>query len=220
MSNLQAARKNMVDCQIHPAGVVMPALLQAYETVPRERFAPPHLQHVACADRDLPLGGGRYLLDSSTHARMLQAAAPEQGDVVLDIGGATGYSAAILSGLVARVIAVEENAEFMTRAQNLWRALGLANIAGRAAPLAGGEPQFAPYDIIVVNGAVRYIPPELVAQLKPDGRLVTIVKPAQHSIGQATLATPTGQGQFSSYVLFEIGAHELPGFAPPEGFVF
>ena len=220
MATFDAARKNMVDCQIQTMGVVMPELLAADERIPRERFVPAGLQHIACADRDLPLGGGRYLLDSSTHARLLQAAEPRPTDHVLDIGGCTGYSAAILSGLVEKVIALEENREFLEQGQSLWRGLGLTNIIPRKGTLAAGDPEYAPYDLIIVNGAMHSIPPALAAQLAPRGRMLAILKQGENDIGHACRVSSAGQGQFSTYTLFEAGAPFLPGLSPPAAFVF
>lgn len=220
MSQFSAARTNMVDCQIHPAGIILPGLLESFQAVPREKFVPENLRSIAYTDGDLPLGEGRYLLEPSVHARLIQAAEPKSTDVVLDIGGATGYPAAIMSPLVTTVVAVEEKQKLLNLASRLWDEMGVCNVVGLKASLAGGSPEHAPFDLIFMNGAVAEIPGALVEQLGPEGRLVTIVKKPGAVMGQVVIVQNLGEKRFSSYTLFEAGAHYLPGFEPQATFTF
>ncbi len=209
----------MVDSQIHTAGIVNPALLKAFRDVPRETFIPPELQSVAYADGEIPLGGGRYLPESLTHAKMIQAAEPTRKDNVLDIGGGTGYPAAIMASLVANVVALEDK-KFMEYAGQVWAHLGITNITPAEGPLFNGYAQKSPYDIITINGAVSEIPVTLIEQLAPGGRLLAVVKSQDSAVGRATLIKNSVGNKFSSRVLFEAGGHYLPGFEPQPVFVF
>lgn len=220
MENFQTARTNMVDGQIHTAGVVSAEILNAFETVPRERFVPEAMQNVAYSDEDLQISSGRYLLEPITHAKMVQAVLPRSDDVVLDIGGATGYSAAILSSLVTTVVALESNESFLTRAARLWEEIGAVNVVAMPGDLVLGNAENAPFSLIFMNGAVSEIPRGIVAQLEKGGRLITIVKKPGAVMGEVTLVKHIGDGDYSAYNLFSAGCPYLPGFAPVIEFEF
>ncbi|MCC6597492.1 MAG: protein-L-isoaspartate O-methyltransferase [Alphaproteobacteria bacterium] len=220
MMDFQKARRNMVDCQIHTAGVILPGLLQSFETVPREKFAPRHAQATACRDQDLPLGEGRFLLEPMVQAQMIQALEPQIDHVVLDIGGATGYAAAILSSLVSTVVAVEENETMLDHGIRTWRDLGYFNIVGLKGWLREGNPEHAPYNAILLNGAVESVPRNILSQLVVGGRLLTIIRKSGEVMGEVTMFTNTGDGHFPSIRLFSAGAQYLPGFAPEPVFHF
>jgi len=214
------ARKNMVDCQIHTSGVVHTGLLNAFETVPREMFVPEHLKGIAYYDEEIDLGKGRTLLDPLTLSKMLQAADLKESDVVLDIGGATGYGAAILSPIVSTIIAAESNQEFLDKAQNIWNELGANNIVPVHAKPREGANEDGPYNVIVMHGAVPEIPKKIAAHLVENGRLFCIIKKPGDRLGQATMVQSLGENQFSSYTLFECAANYIDGFAPKPAFSF
>ncbi len=220
MADFQQARKNMVDCQIHPNGVITPDLLEAFEQTPRELFVPDEYQKMACNDEDIPLGHGRYLLEPSVHARMIQALELKSEDVVLDIGGGTGYSAAIISPLVSTVVAIESENDLSKRAEKIWESTGLCNIAFFEGALEEGNAGHAPYDSIIINGAVAQVPEKILEQLVSGGRLVCVVKEAGHVMGQAHLFQKLEDGQYSSYALFDAGTPYLKGFEPKPSFQF
>lgn len=210
----------MVDCQIHTMGVIDPAILEAYKTVPRERFVFPGQEGIAYCDEDLPLGGGRYLMEPLVHARMVQAAKPRPDDVVLDIATATGYSAAIFSSLVTTVVATESNPDFLKRAESVWRDLTLCNIAGFEGAPDKGAPDHAPYSLVFLGGAVAFVPERVLEQVAVGGRLVTVITEEGCSVGKATLIERLGQDQFSTRVLFDAATPYLPGLEPRKQFVF
>lgn len=220
MSDFANARKNMVDCQIHTSGVVDASLLNAFSVIPREKFVPANLQAVAYADECLPVGGGRFLLEPATHAKMVQAAAVQAHETALDIGGATGYPAAVLAALARQVVALETGQELAAKASALWAGLGIGNIQAVYGPLAMGAPEYASYDVIMLNGSVAQIPETLAAQLSETGRLLAILRPAGQIMGNAVIAKKTAGGGLSVYPLFEAGAPYLPGFEPKEAFSF
>lgn len=210
----------MVDCQIHTAGVILPSVLHAFETTPRELFVPKALKDIAYHDEDLEVSKGRYLLEPFVHAKMIQALEPAPDDVVLDIGGATGYSAALLSKIVTTVVAVEENEKLLKHSIKEWEELDLQNIVSFHGPLNKGHSEDAPYDLILINGAVENVPQTILHQLAPKGRLVTVIRKPDQGLGDVTLIQNVGENQFSSYTLFQAGCFYLPGFAPAPAFSF
>jgi len=214
------ARKNKVDCQIHTSGVVHIGLLNAFENVPRELFVPETLKGIAYYDEEIALGKGRFLLEPLTLSKMLQAADLKESDVALDIGGATGYGAAILSPNVTTIIAIENNDDLIAGAEKNWNDLGANNIVPIKARLTTGAPDKGPFDVIIMHGAVPEIPTNITAQLAPHGRLLCIVKHPGEKIGHATLVQSLGENQFSSYTLFECASGYIDGFAPKPTFSF
>jgi protein-L-isoaspartate(D-aspartate) O-methyltransferase len=220
MFDFQAARTNMVDCQIHPSGISTSAILQAFGAIPREEFLPASVRGMAYADENIAIDKERFLLEPAIHARMIEALAPTKDDVVLDIGGSTGYSAAILSSLVQTVIAVEDKNRYIDDATQIWNRLGVCNVAAFKGPLPKGNPENAPFGLIFMNGAVSEIPETLVEQLSPRGRLITILRKPGEVLGRVTLVQSLGEKGFSSYTLFEAGCPYLPGFEPKPAFTF
>lgn len=220
MTNFTAARINMVDSQIHTMGVVSEAILEAYRLVPREEFVPEERRGIAYCDEDMPIGHGRCLMEPVTHARLMQAVNPVAGDTVMDVGGATGYSAAILSRLTSRVVAVESEASFLARAEQSWQKLGCTNVMPHQGPFAVGNADQAPYSLIFLNGSVHCIPDALLAQLAPHGRLVGVVRTRNDRIGRAMLFVKSAGGVVSERVLFDAAVPYLPGLEPRNEFVF
>ncbi len=214
------ARKNMVDSQIHTAGVISEPLLEAFRTVPREMFVPEQLRGVAYIDEDLPLGDGRYLMEPSVLARMLQAADLRPQDVVLNIGDDTGYSSAVLSLLVETVITVESQAALLDPARRCWAEFSYCNIAVIDGDLTEGCPEHAPYSLIFMKGAVAEIPDIFLAQLSLHGRLVAILRPAGAKIGTAVIVERVGEGKYSTRKLFDAATPYIPGFEPRPEFSF
>ncbi len=219
MTDFAAARKNMVDGVIHPAGITNPLILEAFRNVPRETFVPEGLRGAAYTDEDLPLGMGRYLPEPIPHARMIQALGLTGAESVLDVGGATGYTPAIMSFLAKNVTAVDDEG-FLNYAAQVWGHMGITNIATAPVKATGAYSLSGPYDAIFINGAVAEMPGYLAEQLAPGGRMVAIVKVPGAVMGQATLLVNSAGNKFSSRVLFEAGAHYLPGFEPQPVFSF
>lgn len=220
MTNFTAARINMVDSQIHTMGVVSEEILNAFRTVPREEFVPADRRAIAYCDEDMPIAKGRCLMEPVTHARLVQAVNPTQSDTVLDVGGATGYSAAIFSRLTGRVVAVESDAALLAQAEAAWSKLGCANIIPHQGNFAEGNAATAPYSLIFVNGSVNCVPDALLAQLAPHGRLVAVVRNKEDRIGRATLYLKSAGGAVSERILFDAAVPYLPGHEPRNEFVF
>jgi protein-L-isoaspartate(D-aspartate) O-methyltransferase len=217
MSDYAKIRTNMVESQLRPNKVNTPALIDAFLAVPREAFVPPSLKGAAYVDDDVPLGGGRTLLEPMVFARLLQSAAIGPGDVVLEIGCTTGYGAAILARLAKSVIAIDCDPALLRQATaNL---AGLRNIVLFEGQLDKGYPERAPYDVIVIGGTVAEIPPALIDQMAEGGRLVTVVETRAGQLGEAVLLQ-RGPDGIVRRRLFEAAAHVLPGFQREPSFAF
>jgi protein-L-isoaspartate(D-aspartate) O-methyltransferase len=214
----QTARTNMVESQVRTNKVTDQAVIDALLAVPRERFVPPALRGIAYVDEDLPLGQGRHLIEPMVLARLFQGAAVQPGERVLDIACATGYSSAIAARLAARVIGVESVAVHARRARELMAELKIANVEIVEHALAEGALGLAPFDVILVNGALTEIPMSLKTQLADGGRLVAVIKRSV-GLGQATLTVRLGE-VWSSRILFDAATPLLPEFEPKESFVF
>lgn len=212
------ARTNMIDCQIYTAGVINPDVIEAFQTIPRERFVPDNVANVSYNDEDLALGNGRFLLEPIVHAKMIEALEPQKDHVILDVGCATGYSSAILSSIVSTVVALDEDQAMLERGNHAWEELNLCNIASYIGPLTEGQPENAPYDLIIINGAVETVPQKLLDQLAIGGRMISVIKKQGATMGEVTLTENLGKNNFSSYTLFSAGSPYLPGFTSKPAF--
>ena len=152
------ARQAMVDSQLRPQGVNDPAVIEAMSSVPREQFVPEELKPLAYVDRAIPLGEGRAMAPAAVLGLLLTALAPERGERALVVGGGTGYAAAILKTMGVEAISVESSATLA----GIARARGLEVIEG---PLEDGYGQGAPFDFVLIDGAVEIIPDALVEQI-------------------------------------------------------
>jgi protein-L-isoaspartate(D-aspartate) O-methyltransferase len=213
MSDYAKARINMVECQLRTNGITAPDILDCFSTVPREAFLTGDLKKNAYVDDDLPLPGAGFLMEPLVFAHMVEAAAPAPGDTVLNIGDVTGYSSAILSLMVNKVVALEAKPGALRAAQAQWSALGYGNIVTAAA--AQG-----PFSLIIINGAVNAAPDNLLAQLANGGRLVAVVRPQGRKAGAVTVIEKDGAGIYSRRALSDATVPYLPGFEPPPGFKF
>jgi protein-L-isoaspartate(D-aspartate) O-methyltransferase len=218
MIDSRAARLNMVESQLRTNKVTDEAVLAAFLAVPRERFVPPDLAGIAYVDDDVPLGGGRVLLEPMVLARLLQLAQLRAEDKVLEIGAATGYATALLARLAQRVVGLECDSRLLAMARARLKELGHDNVTLVEGPLERGHPAQAPYDVIVVDGAVATIPDPIAQQLAEGGRLVAVVKPEQ-GMGQGVLMTRV-EGRLSQRPAFDAATLLLPGFRPAPAFVF
>jgi protein-L-isoaspartate(D-aspartate) O-methyltransferase len=162
-------------------------------------------------------GVARQLLAPRTLAKLIQLAQVGEQAKVLDVGCATGYSTAILAMLAKRVVAVEADDSLAESASRALQKLGVTNAKVVPGSLLEGVPAEAPFDAIVVNGAVELVPRALLEQLKDGGRLVAVLVEGPLSRAQLTLRSGTG---FDTRAAFEAPAALLPGFQAPAGFVF
>lgn len=212
-----AARRNMVEGQIRPNKVTDPMVVQAVETVPREMFVPKHMRGIAYADDDLDLGGGRALMEPMVLARLLQEARIEEEEVALVVGCGSGYSAAVLSRMCSTVVALESDSEFAARAGAVMSELGYDNVAVVGGTLTAGCPEQAPYNLILIDGAVETVPQALLDQLADGGRLIGVV--IEDGQGVGTVYTRRGDS-WGHLGVFDANIRPLSGFSKPPAFAF
>ncbi len=218
MADFAAARQHMVDSQIRTNKVTDPGLLNALAEIPRERFLARHLREIAYIDEDLAIGGGRYLMEPMVLARMIQALDLDSGDVVLDVGCASGYSSAVLACLTTAVVALECDGSLAREATANFAEIGVDNVVVVEEELSHGHTEQAPYQAIFLNGAVPELPEKLIGQLADGGRLCAVVDDGTGS-GQAVRAVRSG-ATVARRVLFDANVPPLPGFDRAPGFVF
>ena len=221
MADYTDARLNMVDSQLRTSGVTDPRVLDVTQEVPREIFVPAALRPVAYLDGDLRVTGAgetpRYVMRPYSFGKLLELAVIREGDVVLDIGTATGYSAAVLAKLAETVVAVESDEDLAGKAIANLDKLGITNAAVITGALEVGYAKGGPYDVIVLEGAVEHLPADLLDQLKENGRLVTIFHEDGRSRGRIYTKK---RGTVTFRDAFDGSAELLPGFELSEGFVF
>lgn len=207
-------RSAMIDSQLRPNDVIDPAVLGAMAATPREAHVPTALAGVAYMDRAIALGGGRALNPPLVTGRMLVAAAIRPGMKVLLIGSATGYLAALLARLDAEVHAVEEQSELMETAK---KAVADGTIRWIDGPLNAGAPDAAPFDCIIIDGAIEVLPDMLAAQLAEGGRLIAARRDG--AVTRLVQGVKAG-GTLVLRSFADMDAAPLPGFAAPAGFQF
>jgi protein-L-isoaspartate(D-aspartate) O-methyltransferase len=223
MIDFAEARRMMVEGQVRTYDVTDLRLQAAMLEVPRERFVPKDQQAVAYLDRDIavqqtkPAGVVRYLLKPAVLAKLIQAANIADDDHVLDVGCASGYSAAVLSRLAGSVVALEEDAKLAGLATATLADLAVVNVRVRTGPLAEGVADQAPFDAILLNGSTGVIPTTLIRQLKDGGCLVCVR--GGPPVGKATIYRSVS-GHVTGQPIFDAVAPPLPGFAKPAEFVF
>ena len=213
------ARRFMMLCQLKPSGVSDPRVLSAMGEIPRERFIPPAAAARAYADAPVPLPKGRSMAAPLTIARLVQLANVRRDDRVLVLSAGTGFGAALLAALGAKVIAVEEDPALVAIART---ALPAATDPGavqliQAAP-AAGHASGAPYDVILIEGAVTDVPRAVEEQLAEGGCLVTILA-SEGGSGRAVLVRRAGES-FTAVPAFDAPSSAAAGFAPALAFAF
>jgi len=149
-----------------------PRVLEALRSVPRHEFVPREVSHLAYANRPLPIGLGQTISQPFIVALMTDLLQVKPGDRVLEVGTGSGYQAAVLALLAREVYSIEIVPELARSAAVTLSRLGHANVATRIGDGYQGWEEHAPYDGIMVTAAPNHVPPALVAQLKPGGRLV------------------------------------------------
>jgi protein-L-isoaspartate(D-aspartate) O-methyltransferase len=217
MIDYQQQRTNMVESQVRTSDVTDRRILKAMLEVPRELFAPQQVRALAYMEDALQVGLSRYLLPPRTLARLIQLGEIDEGMRVIDVGCATGYSTAVLAKIGAEVVAVESDTALARSAADALSTLGLTNAMVVRGPLAAGAADKAPFQVILLNGAVAKIPESLLEQLDDGGRLVAVI--SEGSFGCAKIWRRSG-GSFDARPAFDAAAMPLPGFAVEAGFVF
>ncbi len=213
-TDFAAMRHAMVVSQLRTSAVSDPRVVEAMGDVPREAFAPAAQAAVAYRDAPLPLGGGRALNPPLITGRLLTAAEIVPGDRLLVVGAATGYAAAVAARLAASVVALEADAALTATARD---AIADAKVELVEGPLNDGWAAGAPYDVILIDGAVESVPDAIVDQLAHGGRLVTGI--VDRGVTRLALGRRT-DGGFGLVDFADLDCVVLPGFASPKTFQF
>jgi protein-L-isoaspartate(D-aspartate) O-methyltransferase len=212
--NFREMRRAMVASQLRTTGVSDPAVVAAMGAVPRERFVPRECEAVAYADFPVPLAPGRDLNPPMALGKLLSEARPRPGERALVVGAGTGYAAAVLARLVGPVTALEEDPGLAATAR---AALAGSDVTLVEGPLAKGWKKGAPYDLILIDGAVESLPDAIVAQLADGGRIATGL--IEDGVGRLCLGRKAGDG-FGLVAFADAAASILPGFDKPRPFIF
>lgn len=205
-----AAREAMVESQLRPEGVTDPAVLEAMRRIPREDFLPSHTRPLAYSDRAVAIGQERFLAAPAVLGQLLTQMMPERGQRALVVGAGTGYSAAVLDAMGLKVVALESDVELAAAARS-------HKIKVTEGPLEEGHAAGAPYDQILIDGAVEYIPETIVAQLADGGRLGTAI--VDRGITRLAVGRKAGNA-FGTLSVGDAGVPALPGFQRPRAFTF
>ena len=205
-----AAREAMVECQLRPQGVTDPAVIEAMGTIQREKFLPSHTRPLAYVDRAVATGKRRFLAAPAVLGQLLTQMKIERGQRALVIGAGTGYSAAVLAAMGLTVDALESDTALITAALE-------AKVKVIEGPLEEGNPAGAPYDQILIDGAVEYIPDTIIDQLADGGRLGAAI--IDRGVTRLVIGRKAG-GAFGTLSIGDAGVPPLPGFSRPKAFTF
>ncbi len=223
MIDTAVQRLNMVESQVRPSEITDRRIIRAMNEIPREEFVPLPMRQIAYSDGEVrlktaqPGGQVRGLMAPRTFAKLLQLAKIDEGDVVLDVGCATGYSSAVIYRIAETVVALEQDPEMIEKAIELNEKLGLDNIVVVTGQLEAGYPSEGPFSAIILEGAVSKVPESLLDQLKDGGRLVAVVE--NGSVSKAVVWHRFGEN-FDRSTAFEVSSPSLPGFSAPATFDF
>ncbi|MCS0631540.1 protein-L-isoaspartate O-methyltransferase [Telluria mixta] len=216
--NIEQARFNMIEQQIRPWNVLDQDVLDLLHVVKREQFVPAAYQNLAFADVEIPLPGGEAMLAPKFEARILQETGVKKHETVLEIGTGSGYMAALLAHRAAKVTTVEINPETAEQAKKNLANAGVHNVTVEVGNGAQGWEKGAPYDVIVISGALEVLPEAILKQVKVGGRVAAIV--GQAPVMEASIITRTGEDAYSTVKVFETNVRYLSGAPVPSHFQF
>jgi protein-L-isoaspartate(D-aspartate) O-methyltransferase len=172
MTDYAAEREAMVERQLRRRGIGEQPILDAFLAVPREAFVGDDHAHLAYGDHPLPIEAGQTISQPYIVALMIQAADIKRSDTVLEVGAGSGYAAAVISRIAAKVIGIERQHELVGVARERLRRLGYGNVEIVEGDGTRGWTDEAPYEAILAAASGSHVPEALIAQLAPGGRLV------------------------------------------------
>lgn len=216
--DFEQARFNMVEQQIRPWDVLDTDVLGLMMQLRREDFVPAAYRTVAFADVEIPLSAEASMWPPRVEAKILQELAVRKNDRALEIGTGSGFFAALLAAQAADVTSVEIDRTLAESAKKTLARNGVINVTVETGDGAKGWAAKAPFDVIVITGAVPAVPEALLAQLKVGGRLIAIV--GEGVVLNAQLITQVSEGVFSTVQLFETSAAALKNTRPAPAFTF
>ena len=220
--NIETARFNMIEQQIRPWEVLDGQVLSLLSVVKRENFVPLAHKALAFADLEIPLQAsgsqGQCMLAPKVEARLLQDAALQSTDKVLEIGTGSGYMAALLAHQAASVLSIEIDPTLAQLARHNFHSAGIGNVEVRQADGRQGAPADGPFDVIVLSGSVPDVPQHLLNQLKLGGRILAIV--GEEPVMRASIITRKGEQQWQTSEPWDTMAPRLQGFPEHNRFSF
>ncbi len=216
--NIEQARFNMIEQQIRPWNVLDTDILDLLHVVKREQFVPAAYQNLAFADAEIPLPGGEAMLNPKLEARVLQEIGLKKHENVLEIGAGSGYMAALMAHRAAKVTTVEVNPEIKELAEKNLAKAGIGNVSVEFGNGAAGWDKGAPYDVIVISGALEVLPEAFLKQVKVGGRIAAIV--GQPPAMEFNIVTRTGENSWSTVKMFETNVKYLAGAPAVSHFQF
>jgi len=223
--DIEIARFNMIEQQIRPWEVLDGAVLSLLSTLRREVFVPSAMRALAFVDTQVPLLAGEphgpCMLEPKVEARLLQELQVQRHEKVLEIGTGSGFMAALLAHRAQQVYSLECRPALARMARDSLHRNGILNatvLDVTAEAGARGLPAEGPFDVILLSGSVAEVPPALLQQLKPGGRLAAVV--GDEPVMRARLFTRVGDAAWSEVDLFDTVAPRLEGFAEPTRFKF
>jgi protein-L-isoaspartate(D-aspartate) O-methyltransferase len=209
--NFEQMRRAMVDSQLRTTAVNDPRVVAAMSIVPREQYAPASQRTLAYLDVPLQVAPERFMVPPMVLGRLLTEARVKPSDRALVIGAGSGYSAAVLAEIAGLVVALEEDPGLIGDAPTPAR---VTRVSG---PLVEGWAASAPYDLILIDGAVDYVPAGILAQLVDGGRLAAPIM--ENGVTRLAIGHKAGSG-FGMISFADAEAPALPGFAVEKGFTF
>ncbi len=215
--DFQTLRVKMVDGQLRTTDVTSHEVLSAFLSVPRELFVGSAHRDLAYLDDDIQIAPGRYIMEPSPLAKLMQLADIQPSDKVLIVGAGSGYSAAVMSNIAAHVVALESDEPLVILARDNMANLKIANVELISGPLQQGAPSKAPYDVVLVEGSVDVVPAALIEQLANGGRLVAVE--GRGLTGVAKCYVKSGKTASASRG-FNLAVKPLPGFQATPAFSF
>ena len=206
----------MVDTQIRPSDVTKFPIIEAFLSVPSEKFVPDGKREAAYIGENFKIGRGRVILEPRTLAKLLDALDIRNDELVLDIGPGLGYSSAVISPMAEVVIAVEDDSSMANEAEEILTEGGADNVVIQSGKLEDGAPEHGPYDVIILQGGVEKIPSSILKQLKNGGRVGAIF--VEEGLGTAKIGFKLND-KINWRYSFNAAAPVLPGFFKQNDFV-
>jgi protein-L-isoaspartate(D-aspartate) O-methyltransferase len=205
-------RERLVESRIASQGITDDAVLEAMRTVPRHAFVPPEYDDAAYADRPLPIGHGQTISQPYVVAYMTEMLEVDASSRVFEVGTGSGYQAAVLAEIVATVHTIEIVEPLAESARARLDALGYDNVVVHTGDGYFGWEEAAPYDAIIVTAASGHIPPPLLDQLRPGGRMIIPVGPV-HTVQQLILVEKTDEETVTTTQLLPVRFVPMTGRA-------
>jgi protein-L-isoaspartate(D-aspartate) O-methyltransferase len=216
--NIEQARFNMIEQQIRPWNVLDQDVLDLLVVVKREDFVPAAYKALAFVDTDIPLPGGESMFTPKIEARMLQEVALKKHENVLEVGAGSGYMAALLAHKARHVTTIEILPELKAMAEANLAKAGVSNVTVELGNGLEGEAKGAPYDVIVISGALEALPEVFLKQVKVGGRIACII--GQAPVMSAQVITRVSETAYDTVKVFETNVKQLQAAAQASRFTF